>query len=162
MGKSINSECVIQILSRAQKHEQVLKFPTHILSAWSSSVSAHKRLDAAWGPHWGNYLFIGFWSGPARWLRRPFSLPAQPRPCPGSSGCFWPLCLQRLRQHIHAGLPWLRACHLSHWSLNFDSCFFGPQEKGAWTPLFTFLWDYRHQNYMYGKTLYKKSWRKTG
>lgn len=47
MGKSINSECVIQILSRRQKHEQVLKFPTHILSAQSGRVAAHKWLDAA-------------------------------------------------------------------------------------------------------------------
>lgn len=42
MGKSIKSECVIQILSRLQKHEQVLKFPTHILSAQSGCVTAHK------------------------------------------------------------------------------------------------------------------------
>ncbi len=63
MGKSIKSECVIQILSRAQKHEQVLKFPTHILSAWSCSVSAHKRPHAACGLRGGNYLFIGCWTG---------------------------------------------------------------------------------------------------
>lgn len=50
MGKSIKSECVIQIHSRLQKHEQVLKFPTHINSAQSGSVTAHKWVDAAWGP----------------------------------------------------------------------------------------------------------------
>lgn len=50
MGKSIKSECVIQILSRSQKHEQVLKFPTHILSAQSGCVTAHKWFDAARGP----------------------------------------------------------------------------------------------------------------
>lgn len=37
MGKSIKSECVIQILSHPQKYEQVLKFPTHILLAKSDS-----------------------------------------------------------------------------------------------------------------------------
>lgn len=63
MGKSIKSECVIQILSQAQKHEQVLKFPTHILSAWSCSVSAHKRPRAACGLRGGNYLFIGSETG---------------------------------------------------------------------------------------------------
>lgn len=63
MGKSIKSECVIQILSRAQKHEQVLKFPTHILSAWSCFVSAHKWPHAACGLRGGNYLFIGSWTG---------------------------------------------------------------------------------------------------
>lgn len=47
MGKSIKNECVIQNLSRSQKHEQVLKFPTHILSAQSGSVTAHKWFDAA-------------------------------------------------------------------------------------------------------------------
>lgn len=47
MGKSISPECVIQILSRWQKHEQVLKFPTHILSAQSGRVTAHKWFDAA-------------------------------------------------------------------------------------------------------------------
>lgn len=50
MGKSIKSECVIQILSHPQKHEQVLKFPTHILSVQSGSVTAHKWFVAAWGP----------------------------------------------------------------------------------------------------------------
>ena len=63
MGKSITSECVIQILSWPQKYEQVLKFPTHILSARYASFTAHKRFDAAWGPCWGNYLFIA----PAEW-----------------------------------------------------------------------------------------------
>lgn len=47
MGKSVRSECVIQILSRSQKHEQVLKFPTHILSAQSGRVTTHKWFDAA-------------------------------------------------------------------------------------------------------------------
>lgn len=47
MGKSIRPECVIQILSRSQKHEQVLKFPTHILSAQSGRVTTHKWFAAA-------------------------------------------------------------------------------------------------------------------
>lgn len=47
MGKSISPECVIQILSPSQKHEQVLKFPTHILSAQSGRVTTHKWFDAA-------------------------------------------------------------------------------------------------------------------
>lgn len=74
MGKSIKYECVIQILSRRQKHEQVLKFPTHILSAQSGSVTAHKWFDAARGPLWwvgGNYLFIAP-VALARWLSRSF------------------------------------------------------------------------------------------
>lgn len=80
MGKSIKSECVIQILSRPQKHEQVLKFPTHILSAQSGSVTAHKWFDAAWGPAaaggvWGAgwIIFSSLqWPWPADWAV-PFS-----------------------------------------------------------------------------------------
>lgn len=76
MGKSIRSECVIQILSRSQKHEQVLKFPTHILSAQSGRVTTHKWFDAAWGPATqagarGNYLFIAP-VALARWLSLSF------------------------------------------------------------------------------------------
>lgn len=40
------NECGIQILSWTQKHERVLKFPTHILSAWSLAVGVRKRAPA--------------------------------------------------------------------------------------------------------------------
>lgn len=79
MGKSIKSECVIQILSRSQKHEQVLKFPTHILLVQSGCVTAHKWFDAAWGPAavgGENYLFIAPVAWPADWAV-PFS-PGRP------------------------------------------------------------------------------------
>lgn len=75
MGKSIKSECVIQILSRSQKHEQVLKFPTHILLVLSSRVTAHKWFDAAWGPAavGGRIIFSSLqWPWPADWAI-PFS-----------------------------------------------------------------------------------------
>lgn len=81
MGKSIKSECVIQILSRLQKYEQVLEFPTHILSAQSGCVSAHKWFNAAWGPAavgGGRIIFSSLqWPWPADWAI-PFS--------PGQSG----------------------------------------------------------------------------
>lgn len=70
MGKSITSECVIQILSRLQKHEEVLKFPTHILSAQSGYVTTHKWFDAAWGPAavGGRIIFSSLqWPWPADW-----------------------------------------------------------------------------------------------
>lgn len=94
MGKSIKSECVIQILSRSQKHEQVLKFPTHILSAQSGCVTAHKWFDAAWGPAavGGRIIFSSLqWPWPADWAV-PFS--------PGRSGSAEPTT-QVLAPRIH-------------------------------------------------------------
>lgn len=94
MGKSIKCECVIQILSQPQKHEQLLKFPTHILSAQSGSVTAHKWFDAAWGPvevgrriifsslQWPRLLTELILSG-SRSLHRPLR--------PPSASCLWGL-----------------------------------------------------------------------
>lgn len=115
MGKSIKSECVIQILSHPQKHEQVLKFPTHILSAQSGSVTAHKWFDAAWGPAavWGGGLsfhrstgpgvltepFLSLWAGRGLW-----SPPNGPL-APGIH-TFHALCATVLSQHSSRQSAW--------------------------------------------------------
>lgn len=114
MGKSIKTECVIQILSHPQKYEQVLKFPTHILSAQSGSVTAHKWFDAAWGPGagggWGCWIIFSSlqWPWPADWAI-PFSLgqsgSAKPtvRAFGPGNPCFFILCLLQFSVNTTAG-----------------------------------------------------------
>lgn len=81
-----NMNVLYKSFSRRQKHEQVLKFPTHILLAQSGHVTAHKWFDAAWGPaaeEEGVELSFHRSSGtsPADW-----ALPFSPRPGRGVQG----------------------------------------------------------------------------
>lgn len=135
MGKSIKSECVIQIHSRLQKHEQVLKFPTHINSAQSGSVTAHKWVDAAWGPAavkggGGGIIFSSLqWPWPADWAV-PFSLgpsgsavPAHMGPCSRESTLFMLCVWQSSVSTAAGGQSVQRSCELlPTWSLIFDFC----------------------------------------
>lgn len=117
MGKSIKFECVIQILSRSRKHEQVLKFPTHILSAQSGSVTAHKWFDAARGPVavWGGGWELSFHrsSGPGL-LTEPFHSPwpgwgvqsLRNGPLAPGIHTFHALCVAVLRQHSSRQSAW--------------------------------------------------------
>lgn len=158
MGKSISSECVIQILSPSQKHEQVLKFPTHILSAQSGRVTTHKWFDAAWGPatQWGGgeggIIFSSLqWPSPADWAF-PFS-----RGRSESAGASTRalentlfLCAMVLSQHNSRQSVWWGCCQPPTWATNVDGSFTGWIKRTSSAAFATvgirqrFLWTWEH------------------